>query len=229
MIIFSFVIPCYNESKGIKKLVHRCKEVLVRDDIEVIFVNNGSIDSTLEQLESEIAGVKNFRILSLSKNKGYGNGIIEGLKSCNGKFIGWTHADLQTDPYDLVVASRLVDNHTFVKGKRYGRPLLDSLLSNGMSIFESLLFSKILFEINAQPTLFPRNFFEELKDLPKDFSLDLYIYLKAKKNKLKVKRFSVHFGKREFGKSSWNTGLKARLNFIMRTIKYSLHLRNKGF
>ena len=50
-----------------------------------------------------------------------------------------------------------------------------------------------MLDINAQPTMFHRSFFEKWYKPPKDFSLDLYVYHLALKNKLTIKRFSVYF------------------------------------
>ena len=96
-----------------------------------------------------------------------------------------------------------------------------------MSIFESMLFQKIFFEINAQPNLFSRSFYQTWKNPPNDFSLDLYVYFQAKKQNLKIKRFNVYFDKRKFGTSKWNTSFKNKLKFILRTLKYSIKLRFK--
>ena len=62
---------------------------------------------------------------------------------------------------------------------------------------------------------------------PRDFSLDLYFYVLAKKEKLNVVRFPVHFGERNFGSSSWNTGLFSRINFIKRTLNFSYKLKKR--
>ena len=42
--------------------------------------------------------------INLEKNLGYGGGILKGLSLCKGEIIGWTHADLQTDPLDCITA-----------------------------------------------------------------------------------------------------------------------------
>ena len=77
-----------------------------------------------------------------------------------------------------------------------------------MGVFESFLFQEIFYEINAQPNLFSRDFYLTWKNPPQDFSLDLYVYHKAKKSNLKIKRFDVFFTERKFGESKWNTTFK---------------------
>ena len=84
-----------------------------------------------------------------------------------------------------------------------------------------------MWDINGQPTLFRKEFFKSWKNPPEDFSLDLYSYYIAKIQTLKIKRLSVHFGKRFSGVSSWNNGLKSRIKFTRRTFSYSLKMKKE--
>ena len=102
---------------------------------------------------------------------------------------------------------------------------MDTFFSVGMSVFESILFKNLLWEINAQPTLFPSSFFKLWKNPPYDFSLDLYSFILAKKHNLKICRFPVYFHKRIHGKSSWNVDFKSKYKFIIRTLKFSFQLK----
>ena len=85
-----------------------------------------------------------------------------------------------------------------------------------------------MWDINAQPNIFPKSFYLRWKNPPYDFSLDLYAVFMARKNKIKVIRFDVLFPKRIHGMSSWNTGLKAKWKFIKRTIDFSIKLKKGG-
>ena len=113
----------------------------------------------------------------------------------------------------------------FVKGKRYGRSIVDLFFTIGMSIFETIFLKKFMWDINAQPTIFHKAFFEKWRSPPKDFSLDLYAYFMAKKTKLTIRRFPVQFSNRLHGESSWNVNLRGRYNFIRRTLVYSYKLK----
>jgi glycosyltransferase involved in cell wall biosynthesis len=227
----SIIIPCYNESKNLPLLISRCKEVANKDsNIEIIIVDNGSNDDTssvLDELTSNLAFITRVKI---EVNKGYGGGILAGLAAASGEMLSWTHADLQTDPFDLLKGLSLIPSHdnleqVFIKGSRYGRPFFDSLFTLGMSIFETILMRKLMWDINAQPTMFHRNFFLTWKFAPDDFSLDLYAYYLALKSGLKVYRFPVKFSIRKHGVSHWNIDWKAKLKFIRRTINFSFELR----
>lgn len=225
---FSLIIPCYNEAENLPLLISRCKALVENPLCEVILVDNGSTDSTPMVLNSllitEYSGIRSIRV---EKNQGYGFGILSGLKAAKGNILGWTHADLQTNPLDFLQALTFFEkgHKIFVKGKRYGRKFSDVIFTIGMSLFETFLLRKFLWDINAQPTVFSRHFFETWKNSPHDFSLDLYAYYTAKRAGLKVFRFPVQFGKRAYGVSHWNINWTAKIKFIKRTMKFSFELR----
>ena len=227
---FSLVIPCYNEADNLPLLLERCKGLSVRPNVEVVLVDNGSIDGTAEVLKNLLPNYPGCRSIHVKKNQGYGFGILSGLKVAKGEILGWTHSDMQTDPQDVLSGLELFEKYgsdIFVKGRRYGRPLMDVVFTVGMSLFETLLLGRPMWDINAQPTLFSRKFFESWTTPPDDFSLDLYAYYQAQSFGLKVHRFPVRFGRRAHGISHWNFNWAAKRKFIRRTVNFSLHLKNK--
>lgn len=231
--LLSLVIPCYNESKNIPIVLDKLSSVISSKDIEVIIVNNGSTDDTENVLSTHLPQYAFARVVKVAVNRGYGLGIISGLQAAKGEFIGYTHADMQTDPQDIMVALRIVQEQAnpancYIKGNRKNRPWFDQLFTIGMSMFESIYLRTILWDINAQPNLFHRSFFASVaSNCPWDFSLDLYLLYMAKKRGLKVIRFNVIFPPRIHGTSSWNTGFLAKWKFIKRTIKFSITLKKK--
>ena len=224
----SLIIPCFNEAKNLPILISRCKDLIEKYPVEIILVDNGSTDNS----SMLIAKYPFVKLVKVKKNEGYGNGILEGLNNASGEILAWTHADLQTDPNDLMRGLELVLASTnpqrlFLKGRRYGRSFFDVIFTFGMSLFETLLLQKLMWDINAQPTIFHKSFFQIWKDPPNDFSLDLYVYFMAKKSKLVIKRFPVKFSKRLHGTSDWNTSLLGKYKFIKRTLSYSFNLKRK--
>lgn len=225
---FSLIIPCYNEAANLPLLLDRCKGLAQRSDIEIILVDNGSTDNSPEVLLNLLPLYSSCRSVRVEQNQGYGFGILTGLRAAKGAILGWTHADMQTDPQDALQGLELFEKHglgIFVKGKRYGRPLSDVFFTFGMSIFETLLLGKPMRDINAQPTLFSKAFFETWLEPPHDFSLDLYAYYLAQQNGLGIYRFPVKFGERAHGVSHWNINWAAKRKFIRRTVEFSLQLR----
>jgi len=232
MIKLSIVIPCYNEEKNIPLILNRFSEVISRDDIEVILVNNASIDDSQNVIDDLIENYSFARSITLDDNRGYGNGILRGLEVTKGEFLGWTHADMQTDPNDIVKALQLIEENggnknLYIKGLRKRRPFLDSFFTMGMSFFELSLLRKWLWDINAQPNIFHRTFYEGWQEPPLDFSLDLFVYYNAKVARLNIKRFNVLFPERIHGTSSWNFGLSSKYKFIKRTVLFSFELKRR--
>jgi len=230
MVKFSLIIPCYNEARGIPALFKRCQEVFQSSEYEVILVDNGSTDHTQRLLADLLAKQTIIRSIRLNTNIGYGTGILSGLGAAKGEVLAWTHADLQTDPKDAFEGFKLfsqTQKHKtpYIKGLRYGRPIPDFFFAACMSCFETLLFRKLLWDINAQPNIFSRNFYESWIDPPHDFSLDLFVYFQAKKQGLKIIRFPVFFGLRQHGVSHWNISWREKIKFIFRTFRYSLKLK----
>ena len=225
---FSLVVPCYNEAANLPLLVPRCASLAAAPGIEVILVDNGSTDDSPRVLADLLRGQPHCRSIRVEKNQGYGFGILSGLRAARGDILGWSHADMQTDCHDALAGLQLFDRHgpgIFVKGRRYGRPLADVAFTVGMSVFETLLLARPMWDINAQPTLFSRAFFETWRDAPHDFSLDLYAYYRARAAGLPVHRFPVRFAPRAHGHSHWNVNWAAKRKFIRRTIDFSLQLR----
>jgi len=234
----SIVIPFFNEEKNVLGVIERLAEGIDKyrfsmGDIELVCVDNGSLDGTRKNIESAIEHFPFVKCVIVERNTGYGNGIARGLKAAQGEFVGWTHGDIQTDPIDVLRGYYLLQSQSdpersFAKGNRYGRPLLDVFLTIGMGVFETVLFQTLFWDINAQPNVFERKFLNRLlKRPPLDFSFDLYAYYLAKQAGYSIVRFPVLFWERKFGSSKWNTGILARWKFIKRTILFSCKLRFK--
>lgn len=234
MIDLSIIIPCYNESKSLPRLFNACLNICSdRKNIQFIFVNNGSSDDTqivLDQLLSQEKYSFGKSVL-VPINKGYGFGILQGLAVAEGKILSWTHADLQTDPNDIVHAYELFkveleSNICIVKGQRKGRNIFDNIFTAGMSLISSLYLKQRLWDINAQPKIFHRDFMENLKKAPFDFSLDLYLLFVANRMTISINSFPVFFSKREFGEAKGGGTLKGKFKLVKRTAGYIIELRN---
>jgi glycosyltransferase involved in cell wall biosynthesis len=227
----SIIVPCYNEAENLPGLLEAFGRVIATDDIELVVVNNGSTDDTENIIQELLLKYSFATLVNVPINKGYGHGIKVGLSNAQGSFLGWTHADMQTDPVDVIKAFNIIrqqphNTELYVKGDRKGRPFSDQFFTIGMSCFETIYMGKLLWDINAQPNIFHRTFFEKwVVSAPDDFSLDLYVLFLAQHLRLDVLRFPVFFPERVHGHSSWNTGLISKWKFIKRTVDFSIHLK----
>lgn len=227
----SLIIPSYNEAENLPLLLPRCGELAAaRPGIEVVIVDNGSRDDSQAVLQRLLPpGCRSTRV---EVNQGFGYGVLAGLRAARGDVLAWTHADMQTDPMDALTGFGFFEQsphpeRVFVKGRRYGRPPADVAFTVGMSVFETLLLGRPMWDINAQPVMFHRSFFESWRQPPHDFALELYAYYCAKRAGLDVRRFPVHFGTRAHGVSHWNVNWTAKMKFIRRTLGYSFRLRHE--
>lgn len=229
----SIVVACHNERDNIAPLLQRFDEAHKRLPFELIIVNDGSTDDTGEVVSSELKKPQYqfARLITYPKNKGYGGAIMTGLRAAKADLLAWTHADLQTDPLDCVKAyeafSQSPLENKIVKGRRINRPLGPTLFTFLMSFIATTVFGRVLFDINAQPKLFGRDFYNKLSDPPTDFSLDLYLLVMAKKLGYSILTVPVRFGKRLHGESKWATTFSSRIKTIRRTVKYIFALRKQ--
>ena len=223
----SLIIPCFNEEQNLPFLLKKLEKIQNDKNFEIIIVENGSSDNSLFILKSINTKFINLKLVILKENKGYGHGIIQGLIKAQGDILAWTHADMQTNPLDILEGLKYFkesEKKFFVKGLRKGRKISDRFFTICMSIFASLNLRCFLWDINAQPSMFQSSFFKEWDNPPYDFSLDLYAYFLAKKKGYEIKRFNVKFTERLFGISKWNFNFNSKIKFIKRNLKYIIKL-----
>lgn len=100
----SVVIPMYNEESVASECLKKVSDVFLnlKDyDYELIIVNDGSQDKTLEILEEKAKNDKKIKIISFSRNFGHQAAVTSGLKATTGDAVVIIDADLQ-DPPELI-------------------------------------------------------------------------------------------------------------------------------
>ncbi len=98
----SVVVPVYNETGNISPLLQEISDVLKgRYEYEIIFVNDGSTDSTGDELASEETKYSCLRVLTHRKSCGQSTSIRSGVKAAKGNIIVTLDGDGQNDPADI--------------------------------------------------------------------------------------------------------------------------------
>jgi glycosyltransferase involved in cell wall biosynthesis len=227
---YSIVVPCYNEAENIPLLLSGFAAFMTNDNEELILVNNGSTDKTAE-METELKKLYPFlRWVHIEKNIGYGHGIYTGLKHAKGKYLGYTHADLQTDPNDVYCAFSIIkempeNNNSIVKGYRLGRNFISRIFSRVFEKLASLILKYPFKEINAQPVVFSSGIMKNMTDPPLHWGFDLYVYYISCKSNCTIKRLNVLFPSRKYGHSKWHKGVLSRITFSFKLLKYCFELK----
>lgn len=138
----SIVIPVFNEEESIQHLKSALDEALVdfKKSWEVIFVDDGSRDSTDQVLESLASSdPEHTKIVILRRNFGQTTAIAAGIDHASGEVIVLSDADLQNDPADIpLLVAKLEEGYDVVSGWRKNRQdafitrTLPSRIANGL-------------------------------------------------------------------------------------------------
>ena len=107
-ILISILIPSFNEEKTILNVLNRISKTIDPSiNYEVVVINDGSTDNTLELLEQN----KNLynQLITYERNYGKGNAVKKGLEVSKGKYIFFQDADLEYDPIDINKFIKLIN------------------------------------------------------------------------------------------------------------------------
>lgn len=207
----SLSIPVYNEEGCIERVAKDLLEEFAskKIDLELILVNNGSIDSTaqvIDKLSKEFP--KNIVTVHLKKNAGIGGGILAGLEKASGKFVGYTCADGQITPHDTYRVFMLVRKGEFHIGKTIRLVRNDGIyrkiLSKGFFLLSTSLFWNRFDDINGYPVIMNAEIFKKLKIKSKSYMFNLELLLKARKAHLTVGAVEAPFLERYAGRAHVN-------------------------
>lgn len=121
---YSVVIPIYNEEENIQLLYERVKAVMekLKGNYEMIFVNDGSRDRSLELMKDLHKNDPNVQYIDLSRNFGHQLAVTAGLDKTVGKRVVIIDADLQ-DPPELILEldEKMNEGYEVVYAKRRKR------------------------------------------------------------------------------------------------------------
>ena len=227
----TLIIPCYNEEKNIKELFDQISRLENKFFLEIIIVNNGSIDNSEEIISLKKDIIKNLKVIKINKNIGFGNGVKQGIKNATSDIICYTHADLQFNLENVYKAYMIYKSSNFekhfIKGSRKKRSIIEDTFTFFMTIINSVLFRKKLYDIHAQPNLFHKSIIKNLDFLPNDMSLDLYMLLNAKINNCKISRFKLDVAKRKHGIGT-NENLAKKIKYSLLSLFSSFNILFHG-
>lgn len=124
--LISIVIPCYNEEEVIaetlKQLIRLCDDQ-TKYDFELVFVDDGSRDATLQLLREAAEKDKRIKLLSFARNFGHQIAVTAGIDAASGDAVVLIDADLQDPPETVVeMIAKWREGYDVVYGTRTSRP-----------------------------------------------------------------------------------------------------------
>lgn len=132
--MLSIIIPCYNEQDALPIFYEEITKVLrdITMDYELLFVNDGSNDRTLDELKNFAADDKHVVYLSFSRNFGKEAAMFAGFSNAKGDYVAVMDADLQDPPAllpEMLEILQLSDEYDSVatrRTSRFGEPVVRS-------------------------------------------------------------------------------------------------------
>jgi glycosyltransferase, family 2 len=203
----SIIAPCYNEEETIEPFLRRIEEILtqINEPYEIVFINDGSKDNTLNILLNAKQNFKNIRIINFSRNFGKEAALTAGLDKARGEAAIPIDVDLQ-DPPELIkeLVAKWREGYDVVLAKRADRTS-DS--------FSKRVSADLFYKLNGKISnvdipnnvgdfrLMSKRVVEALKQLPENqrFMKGLFAWVGFKTTVIEYAR-----EKREAGQSSFN-------------------------
>jgi len=119
----TIIVPVYNEKESLAAFKKKMDSFLSATShrCQVLFVNDGSTDGSLDIIEEICGRDKQYRFIALDRNHGLSTAIKAGIDEAQTPLTGYIDADLQTDPHDLEKFFPFFPEYDMVNGIRARR------------------------------------------------------------------------------------------------------------
>ena len=149
--MLSVIIPAYNEELSVERAYYTISEILekVQIDNEIIFIDDGSADTTYQKIKSLADKEKNICGLHFSRNFGKEAAISAGLASAKGDAVVVIDCDLQHPPEKIVEMYRLwQEGYEIVEGIKKARGKESKIHGFAARRFYSIISSVVGFDMS---------------------------------------------------------------------------------
>ena len=187
MTVLSLVVPCYNEQEALYPFMQELNRVLAGlSDVqpEVILVNDGSADKTLQVMRELSAQYKCVRYISFSRNFGKESAMLAGFAAAKGDYVAVMDADLQDPPALLPEMLRVVREEGYDcagtrRTTRKGEPPIRSFFARMFYRFINMISRTQLVDGARDYKLLSRKAVDALLSMPEynRFSKGLYEWI----------------------------------------------------
>lgn len=229
----SLVIPLYNEAESLPELYERLASMLAGMDrrAEIVFVNDGSTDSSSAILEGLIDRDPRVRVIEFRRNYGKSAALAVGFQKARGDVVVTLDADLQDDPHEVPrLLEKLAEGYDLVSGWKKERhdPLLKRIASRVFNLVTGLLTGVRLHDINCGLKAYRREVTDSLLIYGQ---LHRFLPVLAQWEGFRIAELPVRhhprkYGRTKFGASRFTSGLFDLITvmFLTRFTTRPLHL-----
>ena len=206
-IVLSVIIPAFNEEESIPHLYEKLKPVLEKvsdGKYELIFVDDGSCDSTLRVMKEIYEKDERVKVVSLRKNFGKAQAFAVGFGIASGWYVLTLDADMQDDPEEIPrFIGKLDEGYDLVIGWKALRkdPILKVASSRFFNWINCVVFGLRLHDINCGFKAYRKEVIEETELYGE---LHRYIPIIAHSKGFKVTEIKVKHHPRKYGRTKYN-------------------------
>ncbi|MGI8789037.1 MAG: glycosyltransferase [Pyrinomonadaceae bacterium] len=226
----SLFLPVLDEEQNLRPMHEKISEALnaLGKSAEVIYVDDGSTDKSLEILREIAARDERVRVISLRRNYGQTAAMSAGIDAAKGEILIPMDADLQNDPHDIArLLEKLNEGYDVVSGWRKNRQ--DKLISRKIP---SQIANKIISLIGGVPL---HDYGCSLKAYRRDVIQDVRLYgemhrfipIYAAWAGARVTEIPVEHHARTMGKSKYGISRTIKVVFDLMTIKFMASYQTK--
>jgi SAM-dependent methyltransferase len=227
----SLAIPFFNEVAGAEKVARDLHQAMAASDpsFELVLVDNASVDGTSEILQRLAEELPEVRTVRVFPNRGYGWGVLHGLRACRGQAVGFMAGDGQIRPEDVVLTFRRfeVGDCDVAKVRRVTRG--DGPIRNFISVCWNFLFSlglgRYVTDGNGTPKVFRRAALEELRLVSRDWFVDSEVWMKGLSRGWRFAEVDVDFLPRQEGTS--HVRFSSLLEFARNLLRWGPRYRHR--